>query len=144
MNVLKEKVENTSDQTKVVMSSMTMSDGLETRGGLRENSSTLHKAKKIRKFKCAWCKKPFESIQAQAKFCCANHKMRHLRLVQALKRSKRLTPLARKGRHFKPHLFDIVLARDSDLHDQYLSEVRLSLQARDSQTHALQVEEQAD
>ena len=122
----------------------TMSNDLETRGGLRENSSTLHKAKKIRKFKCAWCKKPFESIQAQAKFCCANHKMRHLRLVQALKKSKRLTPLARKGRHFKPHLFDIVLARDSDLHDQYLSEVRLSLQDRDSQTHAPLVEEQAD
>ena len=121
-----------------------MSDDLETRGGLRENSSTLHKAKKIRKFKCAWCKKPFESIQAQAKFCCANHKMRHLRLVQALKKSRRLTPLARKGRHFKPHLFDIVLAQESDLHDQYLSEVRLSLQDHDSQTHALRVEEQAD
>ena len=135
MNVLKEKVENTSDQTKVVMSSMTMSDDLETRGGLRENSSTLHLAKKIRKFKCAWCGVSYSSIQAQSKFCCHEHKLKDYRARKAFKNKKRVSELARKGKNFRPHRLHLAQFRIARLQERHL----LS-----SQAHVPVVGEQAD
>ena len=135
MNVLKEKVENTSDRTKVVMSSMTMSDDLEKRGGLRKNSSTLHLAKKIRKFKCAWCGVSYSSIQAQSKFCCHEHKLKDYRARKALKKKKRLTDLIRKGKNFRPHRVHLARFRIAQLRERHL----LSPQA-----HVPVVGEQAD
>ena len=140
MNVLKEKVENTSDRTKVVMSSMTMSDDLEKRGGLRKNSSTLHLAKKIRKFKCAWCGVSYSSIQAQSKFCCHEHKLKDYRARKAFKNKKRVSELARKGKNFRPHRLHLAQFRIARLQERHL----LSPQGLSPQAHVPVVGEQAD
>ena len=117
-----------------------MSNDLETRGGLRENSSTLHLAKKIRKFKCAWCGVSYSSIQAQSKFCCHEHKLKDYRARKALKKKKRLTDLVRKGKNFRPHRVHLARFRIARLQERHL----LSSQGLSSQAHVPVIEEQAD
>ena len=70
-------------------------------GGLRDNSSSLHEFKKERNFSCEWCKAPFKSIQINAKFCSAAHRLKAWRANNASKKKKRLTPLDRKGKDFR-------------------------------------------
>ncbi len=118
----------------------TMSDDLETRGGLRENSSTLHLAKKIRKFKCAWCGVSYSSIQAQSKFCCHEHKLKDYRARKAFKNKKRVSELARKGKNFRPHRLHLAQFRIARLQERHL----LSSQGLSSQAHVPVIEEQAD
>ena len=118
----------------------TMSDDLETRGGLRENSSTLHLAKKIRKFKCAWCGVSYSSIQAQSKFCCHEHKLKDYRARKAFKNKKRVSELARKGKNFRPHRLHLAQFRIARLQERHL----LSPQGLSSQAHVPVVGEQAD
>ena len=113
---------------------------LETRGGLRENSSTLHLAKKIRKFKCAWCGVSYSSIQAQSKFCCHEHKLKDYRARKAFKNKKRVSELARKGKNFRPHRLHLAQFRIARLQERHL----LSSQGLSSQAHVPVIEEQAD
>ena len=117
-----------------------MSDDLKTRGGLRENSSTLHLAKKIRKFKCVWCGVSYSSIQAQSKFCCHEHKLKDYRARKSFKKKKRISELARKGKNFRPHRLHLAQFRIARLQKHHL----LSSQGLSSQAHVPVVGEQAD
>ena len=74
-----------------------------TRGGMRENSSGLYRHKKMHRHTCEWCGKKFETMQKVGKFCCKAHKMKAHRVLLAMKNRKRLTDVARKGKHFRPH-----------------------------------------
>ena len=75
-----------------------------TRGGMRENSSVLHRHKKMRTHTCEWCGKKYETIQKVGKFCSEAHKQRAKRALFAMRTRKRLTDLARKGRDFRPYI----------------------------------------
>jgi hypothetical protein len=120
---------------------------LKTRGGLRENSSTLHLAKKIRKFKCIWCGVSYSSIQAQSKFCCHEHKLKDYRARKSFKNKKRVSELARKGKNFRPHRLHLAQFRIAQLGMMKLKKEDrnlLSSQGLSSQAHVPVVEEQAD
>lgn len=76
----------------------------ETRGGMRDNSSTMHLQKKEREFRCHWCDKKFKSTQAVVKYCCQAHRSKAFRASNRFKKPKRLSQLRRRGKGFRPPL----------------------------------------
>jgi len=68
------------------------------RGGMRSTSSTMYRFKKERSYRCDWCSSLFISNQVRSKFCCPAHKLKAFRIK---KRRKSLSPLDRKGKHFR-------------------------------------------
>ena len=74
----------------------------ETRGGMRENSSTMHLHKKEREFTCLWCGVKFKSTQASAKYCSQAHRSKAFRAVNRIGKPKRITQLRRRGKGFRP------------------------------------------
>ena len=74
----------------------------ETRGGMRDNSSTMYQHKVEREFTCLWCGVKFISMQASAKYCCQAHRSKAFRSVNRIGKPKRITQLRRRGKGFRP------------------------------------------
>ena len=75
---------------------------IENRGGIRDNSPNLHLFKKHRQFTCHWCSKEFTSMQANARFCCTEHRVLANRIDRAVKKRRRLMDRDRLGPHVRP------------------------------------------
>ena len=74
----------------------------ETRGGMRDNSSTMHQHKVEREFTCLWCGVKFKSTQSSAKYCSQAHRSKAFRAVNRIGKPKRITQLRRRGKGFRP------------------------------------------
>ena len=74
----------------------------ETRGGMRDNSSTMHQHKVEREFTCVWCGVKFMSTQSSAKYCCQAHRSKAFRAVRRIDKPKRISQLRRRGKGFRP------------------------------------------
>ena len=74
----------------------------ETRGGMRDNSSTMHQQKVEREFTCVWCGVKFKSTQSSAKYCGQAHRSKAFRAVRRIDKPKRITQLRRRGKGFRP------------------------------------------
>jgi hypothetical protein len=83
-------------------------------GGLRENSAEIHKHRVLRDFKCEWCGEPFKAYHPLSRFCSAGHRVKAFRSQQPVKipKPKRLTPLMRKGKMFRPPRHMVIKALD--------------------------------
>jgi hypothetical protein len=74
---------------------------MKPRGGLRPNSATIHRYKKLRKCRCRLCGHLFETIQSNARFCSANHRLKFFRIIKAIKNPKKLSVQDRRGNNFR-------------------------------------------
>ena len=94
-------------------------------GGMRANSHEIHRLKKVRKFKCEWCKKDFESSIKHARFCSPYHRLRGFQIDKAYRERKKLTHKARKLRGFRPPSYRI------NTHNGYITTTRRSKDAKE-------------
>ena len=75
------------------------------RGGLRPNSSILHKSHKQKSYVCNWCDKPFTSNANNMKgerYCSTAHRTYMFKLKQSIDNKRRVTKKERKRHTFRP------------------------------------------
>ena len=82
----------------------------ETRGGLRDNSATMHKLRKVREYACTWCGQTFKSVQTTGaygddRYCSDNHRRKMFLLKSSIKNRSRVTKKDRKRHTFRPEVW---------------------------------------
>ena len=83
--------------------------GKETRGGLRWNSSTIHKSMKKKDYSCHWCGESFTSTitkySSKERYCGQHHRNRMFLLRKSIAEKSRVTKKDRKRNSFRPEVW---------------------------------------
>jgi hypothetical protein len=84
----------------------------EMRGGLRDNSATMHKLRKVRDYACTWCGQTFKSnsngqstVHGDDRYCSNNHRQKMFLLKSSLQNKSRVTKKDRKRHTFRPEVW---------------------------------------